>query len=135
VTTPQAAAPAAPAAAIPDDVQDVAPPTEADVEDQQRAAVYAEGIRFVAKSHRAEESACFERALKDDASIGGGTVELGFTIDERGRAKAIRVVDNGTGSQPLAACLMQRVAEWSFPRPPAGPFAASYPFVFSRSAQ
>ena len=111
--------------------EEIAPPTSEELAERGQAAAYAEGIGFVVRSHRVQATSCYERVFKLEEAPPGGRVELGFTIDAEGRAQDIHVVSDSTGREELGACLSQRVADWRFPRPPAGEFAATYPFTFA----
>ncbi|MCS6914398.1 MAG: AgmX/PglI C-terminal domain-containing protein [Myxococcales bacterium] len=103
-------------------------------EDQQHdaeAQLTAADIEFVASTHNAQVRHCYERAFKDVPGGGpGGKVELALTLGEDGRALQVSTVLNTTGSERLARCLEQRIAEWRFPRPLGGAKTYLFPFVF-----
>jgi len=93
-------------------------------------------VRLVVRMHKAQVSACYERAFKSEAGAPArGRVEIGFTIDKDGRARKVQVAGNDTGSDALGACLAERVGEWKFPKPIDGEFQTSYPFIFSSGAR
>ncbi len=121
---------AAAAAITSDDITDAA-----EHEDDERASVEADQVRFVVRSHVALVRACYERALSHtETASTHGRVELGFriTVDgDHGRAADIHVESDTTGSSTLAPCLAARVAEWTFPRPVGGDYALTYPFLFA----
>jgi hypothetical protein len=136
-----AAAPAASAApapspapadpALPPPVQESAPLTEEEQRAETEAQMAAADIEFVASAHNGQVRACHERAFKDpQAGMGGGEVELSFTLNEEGRAVNVSTVANTTGSEVLARCLEGRIAEWRFPRPVGGARRYQFPFVF-----
>ena len=65
--------------------------------------------RIVSSAFRAQASACWERYAKDESRARAGRVEVGFVVTANGRPRAVRVVDNTTGNEALAACLAQRL--------------------------
>ncbi|MCB9693280.1 MAG: AgmX/PglI C-terminal domain-containing protein [Alphaproteobacteria bacterium] len=70
---------------------------------------------------------CFERELKRVGEL-GGRVEIGWTMDA-GTVGDVWVVHNGTGSEDLARCMVDKVKRWSFPDALSG--EVSWPFVFT----
>jgi hypothetical protein len=111
--------------------EEAVPLSAEELADRDRAEGYATDIRFVARTHRAEVRACYERAFKTE-SPRGARVEIGFTVDVEGIARLVHAVANTSGSDALATCLTQRVASWRFPHPPGGDYAAVYPFIFQQ---
>src|SRR5207302_565349 len=130
----KSAPPAKPQVWLGDTGAEEAPPSDSDLVERKQAEVYATGIRYVMRSHQAQVGGCYERAFKDEDRSPGGRVEVAFTVGKEGRAGKIEVLSNTTGKEVVGTCLAQRVKDWTFPRPPAGEFQASYPFVFSAGA-
>jgi hypothetical protein len=107
-----------------------APPSEEELREEQQAAAYADGIRFVLRAHRAQVVACYERVFKSEGVSPGGRVVVDWTIHTDGKARKVHTTQNTSGQEGLGKCLEQRIAEWDFPKPPQD-FTTSYPFVFS----
>lgn len=132
-TTPSAAAPK-PAPSTPAvvpraaDDDERAPLDEEALAEQRQGEIMAEGILFVVKTRRPQWVGCYERAFKNETTLPSARVEIEFTIDREGRARRVKTVSNSTDSGQLASCLEHLLAEWQFPRPPAGEFATSYTF-------
>jgi TonB family protein len=108
--------------------------TEEEQRREAEAQLAAADIEFVASNNNAQVRACHERAFKDAAGSPSGKVELSFTLGEEGRALDVTTRVNSTGSEQLARCLEQRVAEWRFPRPVGGAKTYQFPFVFLSAA-
>jgi hypothetical protein len=131
--TPNGAAPkptpSAPAVVLrAEDDDERAPLDEEALAEQRQGEIMAEGILFVVKTRRPQGVACYERAFKNETTLPSARVEIEFTIDREGRARRVKTVSNSTDSAQLASCLEHLLAEWQFPRPPAGEFATSYTF-------
>lgn len=83
-------------------------------------------VSHVVRANAGDLRACYERELKADPSV-AGRVEAEWTI-ARGRAVGVRVVENTTGNEPLAACVTEAISRWSFPAALEGEVA--WPFLF-----
>jgi hypothetical protein len=105
------------------------PPTEAEQKQEAQARIDADGVRLVVKQHLPQVHACYGRAFKESSP--GGRIEIGFAINQSGRAEGVRTEVNTTDSVELARCLEQRLREWQFPRPVGGDYDLVYPFVFA----
>jgi hypothetical protein len=105
------------------------PASEADQKREAQARIDADGVRLVVKQHLPQVHACYGRAFKDGSP--GGRIEIGFAINQTGRAESVRTEVNTTDSVELAHCLESRVREWQFPRPVGGDYELIYPFVFA----
>jgi hypothetical protein len=114
--------------ALPEDNGERTPLDEEALAEERQGEIMAEGIVFVVKTRRAQWSGCYERAFKNETSLPTARVEIEFTIDREGRARRIKTVSNNTDNTQLSSCLEHLLAEWQFPRPPAGEFATSYTF-------
>ena len=102
---------------------------------QQQAAVQQNlsNIEFVVSERSAQVRACYQRILQAMPTPPSGRVTVSLTLTDEGRAEAIEILENTLDSPPLAACLSQRLSEWSFPRPvlpPGTPRTYRFPFVF-----
>jgi hypothetical protein len=114
--------------ALPEDDGERAPIDEEALAEERQAEIMAEGIQYVVKTHYVQWRGCYERAFKNETTPPTARVEIEFTIDREGRAQRIKTVSNSTDNVQLASCIERLLAEWKFPRPPAGEFATSYPF-------
>ncbi|MCA9538065.1 MAG: TonB family protein [Myxococcales bacterium] len=76
---------------------------------------------------------CYERQLKRNPKL-SGKVEVQVTILESGRADDVRVLENATGDDEVAKCVLSKVARWRFPKPDGGSVTTSFSFFFSPSS-
>jgi hypothetical protein len=83
-------------------------------------------VSYVVRANAGDLRLCYERELKADPSV-AGRVDAEWTIAS-GRAVGVRVVENTTGNEPLAACVTEAIARWSFPPELEGEVA--WPFLF-----
>ncbi len=90
----------------------------------------AESVRMVIKHHMPQLRVCYERATKR-GGIGGGVVDVQFTVSSEGKVSQSRVVRNTTGNINLGKCIAAAFKRWRFPRPAGGEAEFIYPFVFS----
>lgn len=75
--------------------------------------------------------ACFEVGLADAPDL-RGRVLLRFAIGPDGKARDLEVVDDQLGDPRVAACIVEQIPSWQFPRPRDGrTLVISYPFAFS----
>jgi TonB family protein len=74
--------------------------------------------------------ACYENALKRNPGL-KGRMRIRFTILETGGISDLSVVENGLGSQDVAACVASTMRAWRMPFRPSGPVSVDYPLVFS----
>jgi len=98
--------------------------------DRFRAGLNADSVRMVVQHHLPQVRACYDRALKQQATL-KGIVEIRFTISEQGAATSSGVHRNTTGHLGLGLCLAVIVKRWRYPRPVGGAVEFVYPFVFS----
>ncbi len=136
--TADPAATAAALSSLADDSTDKRPLTPEEQNEEQKeqdsASREADQVRFVFRAHLPQVRACYERAFKGADSPPGGRVEIGLTITAQGRATEVHVESNTTGSESLGTCICGRVADWTFPKPVAGDYALTYPFMFAKGA-
>jgi TonB family protein len=107
-----------------------AKPPEDDPVDRFRAGLNAESVRMVVRHHLPQVRACYDRALKQQAGV-GGIVEIRFAIQENGQVGSASVHRNTTGHEGLGKCLAMLIKSWRFPKPVGGAMEFVYPFVFS----
>lgn len=76
---------------------------------------------------------CYEHALGDDPTL-GGRVAVSLTVEETGTLSHVRVEDNSTGSDAVAACVTSALASLRVsPAPVGGTVSFGFPFVFARA--
>jgi TonB family protein len=85
---------------------------------------------MVVRHHLPQVRVCYDRALKQNASL-AGIAEIRFAIDETGKVESADVHRNTTGHEGLGKCLAVTIKRWRFPRPVGGSVEFIYPFVFS----
>ena len=85
------------------------------------------------RSKNAEISDCYESAL-EELPDGRGRVVTRFVIDSEGRVPHVSLATSELGAPALGCCLVQRIAQWTFPGSIHGDFVVvEYPFVVSIS--
>lgn len=101
-------------------------------EDISKDPEFRAKIRQVAIDNQKDLSRCYEDALKETPGA-HGTIKLIWMVDDQGKVTHTSVVDNGTKSQPLADCVMNESADWTFPPSPekGKPMKIIYPLNFS----
>ena len=103
----------------------------------ERAAVVGamerELVERVARRQLGGLRACYESALRGDATLSGRLV-VELVVARSGVVGEVRVTDNGTGSPELAACVLQRVRTWRFPSGGPGEVRIRLPLRFEASA-
>ncbi|HJZ85085.1 MAG TPA: AgmX/PglI C-terminal domain-containing protein [Polyangia bacterium] len=108
-----------------------APPPEP-VPESSPPSPEEDGVRFVVQHHLPQVQACYQRALKQAPEL-RGIIDLQFTVEPDGSAVGAHAIENTTGSEELAGCLVRTVESWTFPRPVQGPTDFVYPFRFAGS--
>jgi TonB family protein len=111
---------------------DVGPPQgSAQPEPEPEPPLTRDEIRLVVRAKLAEVRDCFDTGLASDPTL-GGRVALRFTIDAAGRVRDSTIVEDQLASSSVAACLLERIEHWQFPRPRAGQeLTIVYPFHFT----
>jgi hypothetical protein len=88
-------------------------------------------VRLVIRAKLPVIRACFEAGLEHTPAL-RGRVLLQFTIGIDGKATDVRVSEDDLGEPSVAACLVELIPTWQFPRPrDDGPITIAYPFAFS----
>lgn len=78
---------------------------------------------------------CYERNLRIEPSLDGSLLAH-LTIEPSGVVRDVRVSEDGTGSDALAACVTGTLSQFRFsPGPEGGSVTYSYPFTFLRLDQ
>ncbi len=80
-------------------------------------------IGKVIESRKAEFAECFEAY----APASRGQVVLLFELEADGRVTIGKVEKAFRGAERLADCLLGKVEEWTFPKPPVAPVVVRYP--------
>ncbi len=83
-------------------------------------------IRTTVSRYAGQAKYCYETELRADPDL-EGTVELQWALSG-GRAKNIRLVRDGVGSDQLVQCLVGKVGRWNFPEGLQG--SVTWPFRF-----
>jgi len=100
-------------------------------DDPPGPALTREEIRLVVRSKLPEVRACFTAGLSRAPQL-RGRVLLHFVIDPAGKARDVFVSEDQLGEPEVAACLVERIPGWQFPRPRGGQtIEVAYPFAFS----
>lgn len=148
--TPPAATGATPSSAVSPALSDVAvpgspgaaggataPPSSGAASAPRPVDLALADVRFVAESHGPQIRACYDRVFRHDPAAPTGRIELSFSLvplGDFGRAIDIRSELNLLGNAVVESCLIELLAEWSFPRPlapGAAPPRLRYPFLFT----
>jgi hypothetical protein len=122
--------------AAPDPDTDPTPLAHADDD----PALTREEIRTVVRAKLPEIRACFELGSEPepaphDPGPARARIKLRFAIDPSGRAQAVVVEASDLADPAAAACLVEQLRRWQFPRPRGGrPLEVRYPFVYSSEA-
>lgn len=75
--------------------------------------------------------ACYERQLRNNPAL-AGKVTIEFTIQPRGNVTGVKVKQNTTNDDSVAACVKTTVSRFRFnPGPDGGSVTFAYPFVFA----
>jgi hypothetical protein len=94
------------------------------------ARVDEQGVRLSIIGKKEQIKACYERLLSRNPSA-SGTVRMGWTIDQNGRAQSPKVISGTLNDRELHQCLIARLQQWQFPRPQNGVVGFEYPFQFT----
>lgn len=87
----------------------------------------------VVESHDSAIFACHTVAVdRAEGDPPEGLVLIAWSIEKR-KAIDLKVMSNDTGDSQLARCLMEEIADWSFPADAVG--EVDWPFEFTASAQ
>ena len=100
---------------------------------EAEAPLSPEEVRTVIRAKIGEIRGCFDAGLARQPGLGGRLV-LRFTIDARGRAQDISVIEDELheAEATVAPCLLAALPRWQFPLPrDGGSMTLSYPFVFT----
>jgi len=90
-----------------------------------------EGIRAVVRPKLGPEGpvqGCYRKYLA--AKPGEGKVLVRFSLTPEGRATGLQVARDDLGSKEMAECLLQVLADITFPAPGDVPCQVVYPFAF-----
>jgi hypothetical protein len=85
-----------------------------------------DGIVKVLQAHAIEIVACHVRAVRRDRVV-PGALSVEWTLDDSGQARHAKVRLASANSDAFAACVLERIEKWKFPRVPGGA-VVSYPF-------
>jgi hypothetical protein len=85
-----------------------------------------DGIVKVLQAHAVEIVACHQRAVLRDRVV-AKTLRVEWTLDDSGQARHAKANLVGANSAAFAACVLDRLEKWRFPRVPGGA-VISYPF-------
>ncbi|MFT7519831.1 MAG: outer membrane biosynthesis protein TonB, partial [Kiritimatiellia bacterium] len=88
----------------------------------------ADNVEAVIRKRSGQLQYCYEEQLRGDPSL-GGRVEVQFQINNM-RVTTANIVNNTTGNDALAQCILKKVKRWRFAADTAG--AVSWPFVFRK---
>lgn len=87
-------------------------------------------VRMI-NTRRAAITRCYETQLRSDPTL-AGRVRVSMTIVESGSVTNVRAVENTTGSDAVATCVVGVVRGFRFnPGPADGSVTYAFPFVFS----
>lgn len=87
-------------------------------------------VMRVIKRHQSEIRFCYETELKRSPEL-EGKVTVRWSIDGSGNVTDALIAESGLGSDPVEACILQRVKRWSFPEPKSGnEVVITFPWVF-----
>jgi TonB family protein len=87
-------------------------------------------VLAMVKTRTSAIKACYDRALRTNPTA-EGRVKVEFTIQPNGTVSGARAVENTTGSDEVATCVVSTVERFRFnPGPSGGSVTFSYPFIF-----
>lgn len=79
-----------------------------------------EKIMAVVQNNAKDVRRCYERkGLRSDPKL-EGSVKVGLTVLDTGKASNIRVISSTLNSRDVENCIVEKVASWDFPAPPKG---------------
>jgi hypothetical protein len=83
---------------------------------------------YVYRHFRSQISACHATAARASEVV--GTMRVRVRLGTDGRVVRTQVLSDTTGSQPLAACIQDRIRTWRYPQPEGGEVEFDYNFGF-----
>jgi hypothetical protein len=120
--------PPEPVVAAEPETPDAAPPRS----NREWVRAMTRGIRAVVEDHRDVIEDCYRRAARSSprAEPLQGRIDVHLRIIASGDADEVRVVENQTGSEELAACLVTVMLTWKYPAPGEEAMEFVWPFTF-----
>ncbi len=76
-----------------------------------------EGMKAIFGENQSQTDACYQKVLKKEPDMGGGSVQLRFMINEEGKAYKTKFLKKKStlNNKLLNACLKKVVHSWQFP--------------------
>ncbi|MEO6951802.1 MAG: AgmX/PglI C-terminal domain-containing protein [Polyangia bacterium] len=96
--------------------------------DQPGGQVSQAAIIGVVNSNKRMLTLCYERALKNDASLKSGRVPIHVAVGLSGRVQNVSIVGAQYATSELGQCFVQAVKRWSFPASEAA-YETEFPFI------
>lgn len=84
-------------------------------------------VKNTIRKYQGQMKYCYEQQLKKNPNL-GGRVELGWAVYNK-KVESVFVVNNNTGDNELADCMMGKLRRWEFEAGIEGD--VSWPFIFS----
>ena len=86
----------------------------------------AKAITELVGRKKGQIKACYDREIKTTPDL-AGRIEVTIVVDPEGAVEEVWIVDNTTGSEELASCMMLRIRRWAFPAT-GETYEVTYPF-------
>jgi TonB family protein len=107
--------------------------TEPPALDEPVAGFDAQLLGRTIRNHLSEIRACYERALKQHATLGGKLL-LRFTLTPAGTVATVDVDEDTLHDPVVTACVKAAILRWRFTAPPPRQIEITFPFIFQPAA-
>jgi TonB family protein len=94
-----------------------------------RGRLPQEAVEQVVASRQAEIRWCYEQGLRREPTLVGKVVAE-WTVNETGRVQNAHTLHSSLKDPEVTACILKKIARWSFPAPTGGDVVVNYPFAF-----
>jgi TonB family protein len=92
-------------------------------------------VRRVIKKNQSQVSACYQTALSANPRL-EGKVAIAWTVGLDGHVAAASVSEDTMGDPAVSRCMVERVRNWTFPKPTGGKVAnVTFPWIFKPAGE
>ena len=99
-----------------------------------RGRVEVEAVDATLRRESRNLRTCYDRALMDNPTLQGGTIDLRFVIDPVGRVIGVPSAAGMTDAPGVADCVGRRVRYIRFPPAEGGAAEVALPFTFQNGS-
>lgn len=119
-------------AARQDSSASVMPKKDAPAAEKKKRELTPEQVREVIRNNQGTVKHCYNKSLKDNASL-SGKVELMLTVGGNGRVRKVSILTDKFRHTAIGSCLVDRTKTWMFPTFDADSQDVTVPFVLAVS--